>query len=224
MSMMGYVLRLPPNAITKLRADTTLTQGVTSAAVQEASDRQYADAIAQMTPDQRDRAGTRRAKMTEERSKFLLGHPELSRQIAADKDARDRALRTLGALPRVLELQKSWHVLHYLFTGHGYAAETPSDALLSGEPIGDDVGYGPARLQTPALTREFNEFLTKQELEALISRLNFPEMTRLGIYPVFGADETSDAWQEEVRYYFPLLRDYVHQTRVEDDGLLIWLS
>ena len=44
-----------------------------------------------------------------------------------------------------LELDKSWHVLHFLFTGHPSHGPMPAAALLSGgREIGDDLGYGPA--------------------------------------------------------------------------------
>jgi hypothetical protein len=49
-----------------------------------------------------------------------------------------------------LNLEKSWHVLHYLLTGKAEKAPPPvGNAVLGGQDIGGDRGYGPARFLTP---------------------------------------------------------------------------
>jgi hypothetical protein len=54
-----------------------------------------------------------------------------------------------------LNLEKSWHVLHYLLTGKAEKAPPPvGNAILGGQDIGGDLGYGPARFLTPQQVRE----------------------------------------------------------------------
>lgn len=68
--------------------------------------------------------------------------------------APGQVLHTLGPDDRI-DLDKTWHALHYLFTGTAWAGDFPACFLVSsGEPVGDvDVGYGPARSFTPAQTK-----------------------------------------------------------------------
>jgi Domain of unknown function (DUF1877) len=107
--------------------------------------------------------------------------PSAASPAATETDARiadaRAALGALGPIESALSLEKSWHMLHYLFTGHvgtwrpgellpsgtipgedaayGPArlyddVHAPRDLLLSGQVLGEDVGYGPARLHDEA--------------------------------------------------------------------------
>src|SRR3569832_1383456 len=50
-----------------------------------------------------------------------------------------------------VDLDKAWHGIHWLLTGSADpTAETLSDAILGGEGIGEDLGYGPGRLLAAA--------------------------------------------------------------------------
>lgn len=82
--------------------------------------------------------------------------------------------RLFGAKPRVpappvtwrprtdddeVDLDKSWHGLHFLFTGTAWEGEEPACFLvLGGEGIGNDVGYGPARVLMPDDVGRFAAF------------------------------------------------------------------
>ena len=54
-----------------------------------------------------------------------------------------------------IDVDKSWHGMHYLLTGSAEGGTPPLDFLLEGgQTVGDeDVGYGPARVFTAAETR-----------------------------------------------------------------------
>ena len=58
----------------------------------------------------------------------------------------------------------------------------PGDALLTGEELGDDLGYGPARLHDEKETRDFARFLETLDVPRLRERVNYRDMLRLGIY------------------------------------------
>ena len=138
------------------------------------------------------------------------------------------ALAALGPLAPALDLHKSWHMLHYLFTGEIGPAKSPADALMSGEELGEDLGYGPPRLHDAQATRGIGEFLgtlTPQELQA---RINLPAMQRAGVYasPMgarAGAARENEL-RDEVAAYFEPFRDYVLAMAAKQHGLLIWLS
>jgi hypothetical protein len=145
------------------------------------------------------------------------------------QEAKVRArLEQLGPFEQPLDLEKSWHILHYLFTGHIDASKAPGDALLTGEELGDDVGYGPARLHDEKETQDFARFLAGSDVARLQGLVNYREMSRAGIYSMPmgpGSDAEYDAGlRAEVGSYFPPLREYVVRMAAKQFGLLIWLS
>src|ERR1700761_9537434 len=51
---------------------------------------------------------------------------------------------------RSIDLDKAWHGIHWLLTGDSWGGEAPlALAIVGGEDIGPDLGYGPARVVTP---------------------------------------------------------------------------
>ena len=117
---------------------------------------------------------------------------------------------------------------HYLLTGHIGPASAPGDLLLTGQDLGEVVGYRPARLHDPLETHSFSQFLESQDLSNIQMRVNFKEMTQLNLYGVpFGRGSESEFETElrnEVGLYFPLLRDYVRGMSDRANGLLVWNS
>ncbi len=105
-----------------------------------------------------------------------------------------------------VSLDKAWHGLHYLLCG---AAEPAPGALgqavLGGDEIGEDLGYGPARCFTAAQTSEMAQALQAPSLEATLrARFNPAEMTSFGLYPG-GWDVNGVTWLIDA---FHILRDF----------------
>jgi hypothetical protein len=199
-------------------------------------------------------------RMTPEQRAQLEGSQASSAASPAAKEAEARiadaraALGVLGPIEKALSLEKSWHMLHYLFTGHvgtwrpgellpsgtipgedaAYGPDrlydeghAPGDLLLSGQVLGEDVGYGPARLHDETKTLEFSRFLEAQDLARLRARTDFDAMNRAGV--LYGAGEPGDEalhkmLHEEIAIYFQLLRDYVRATADKGNGLMVWIS
>jgi hypothetical protein len=154
--------------------------------------------------------------------KVLRATPSLATDVAmAAMDEGD--VSQFGPLEEALDLQKSWHMMHYLFTGSIDDMRSPGAGLLSGEELGEDIGYGPVRLHGEKATAAFARFLESLDREGLLARMNIAEMTNAGVYSMPGGDE-EDGIREEVGYYFPRLRDYVVQAAQRQGGLLTWLS
>lgn len=135
-------------------------------------------------------------------------------------------LAALGPFEPILALSKTWHVLHYLLTGHADAGESPGDAILTGTPLGSDLGYGPPQLHDASETRAFRDFLAPLDASRLLTRMDFAQMRKLGIYPLVGEPDTEEiqSWRDEVAGIFPKLKAYVDQAWRKGDGLLVWLS
>lgn len=69
---------------------------------------------------------------------------------------------------RTFEVEGAWHILHFLFSGHGDEGPWPASFLISGGlEIGPDLGYGPARMMDPDRVMELAGFLDARSHDAL---------------------------------------------------------
>jgi len=216
MSMLGWVLGLSPPQIAAVRATPSLAVDLAWLTQTEQLQAGLAAALSRLPADKRAELEAR-----------FRSSPVAREADARTADARARVAR-LGQIEQALCLEKSWHILHYVFTGHVDDASAPGDALLTGEPLGDDLGYGPARVHDEKETQAFAGFLAALDAARLEQRVNYQDMARAGVYSV-PIGQGSDAQREgelraEVATYFPRLRDYVGRMAARHNGLLIWLS
>jgi hypothetical protein len=223
MGMVCNLLGLTPAQMSALQGSPSLVDPVTTVAQADAGDRRFAEHIATLPPDKRQEAETRKREMEL--------RPEM-KAVHAERDQARIKLSDFMPFEAALDLDKSWHILHYLMTGQfGLdGASDISDGLLGGDDIGDDlVGYGPARLLDAASTKRFAEFLRMQDAQTMKSRVNHEEMMRLRVYGVpWGAGNVSESEVQmrdlDVGVYFPRLREYVLSMAANGNGLLIWLT
>jgi hypothetical protein len=84
----------------------------------------------------------------------------------------------------VLDLQKGWHGLHFLFTGTALEAELPNGFLVSGglDLDTEDDDSAPRLLNTDQV-REIDAFLQSLSRDALMRRYDARRMTEFEIYP-----------------------------------------
>ncbi|MGZ4961322.1 MAG: YfbM family protein [Limisphaerales bacterium] len=143
-------------------------------------------------------------------------------------------LRTsaLGVLPEqdVLDLDKAWHGLHFLFTGSDWEGEFPEGFLVScGEPIGDeDVGYGPARSFTPEEVAQIATFLDCVDEATLRQRLDPHRMMELEIYPTYPGLRPEDVDLEDEWEYFTdtlhRMKQFVREAAAKNMALLVYIN
>lgn len=161
----------------------------------------------------------------------VKGIRRLSPRIPDDVDQYLREAESMAADLRqpgpddVFHLDKAWHILHYLFTGHADPATGPAATLCGGEKVGQKLIYGPARLIDIAPTREFADFLDQQTTAELHRRADIAGMHALKVY---GCDEPSPPYEKRahqwIRQYLPALRGFVRGAADRSDGLLMWLQ
>lgn len=124
-----------------------------------------------------------------------------------------------------LDLHKSWHVLHYLFTGTAWEGEMPAATLLlGGQEVGDDLGYGPARILPAADAARFGRFLDGVDLEQLAPRLDAKAMQKLDIYGAPQGDDDAMDLRVELDHYLPKLQAFMAAAAQKNSGLLIWME
>jgi hypothetical protein len=219
MSIICSVLGVTPAQINALRAKPALASKLALVARIDLLRSHLDDLTKRMTPEQR-------AQFEASQAQFAAS-PAAKEAEARVADAR-AALVPLRPIEKSLSLEKSWHMLHYLLTGHAGTGHAPGDLLLSGEELGDDVGYGPARLHDEIKTSEFSRFLEGQGLARLQAHVDFDAMDRAGVlYGLkqgLGSEAERQMLHQEIALYFQLLRDYVRATAEKGDGLMVWIS
>jgi hypothetical protein len=143
----------------------------------------------------------------------------LEDELSVD-EARSR-IAGIGVLEEPLDLANGYRDLHYAFTGHSVfttdPSDAPGDALMTGEPLGRALTYGPARLHDVAATREIARFLNGLDLAQLRAR------ARAGMW-----NDIDPRMLEVARELFDGLflgfRRYVTRMAEQQYGLLIWLT
>jgi hypothetical protein len=122
------------------------------------------------------------------------------------------------------DLEKTWHGLHFVFTGVADEAAAPFGYLLSGgEEVGDDLGYGPARYLTPAEVREFRDALNTISDQEFDRRFDLAAMERFDIYPGIWDEDRVDLL-EEYTDCFVMLKDDLDAIVKAGDGMLIGIA
>lgn len=207
MSMNCSLLGLAPDQVSRVRADPALAP----AAIKVLNEETHWAFFAKPLPNQP-------ADQLEQLKKDWL------ERVAR---ARER-LVGFGSLEEPLELDKSWHVLHYVFSGGVGGEALPAGALFAGDEVGPDVGYGPARLLGEDAVRQFSDFLGALSVESLEQRIDLGRMTQLGIYGTPFGQWPAAVYERELREWvgatFPPLKAYVGKMAQLGYGLLIWLS
>jgi hypothetical protein len=119
------------------------------------------------------------------------------------------------------ELEKAWHGLHLVLTGRADEAPPPLGYLLSGgEEVGEDLGYGAARLLMPPEVQAFRDALKMISEAEFDARFDLGALERNDVYPHIW-DEDRDELLEEYQMYFEQLKNDLDQTAAAGEGLLI---
>lgn len=143
----------------------------------------------------------------------------------ARKPSRQRT-RVLEPVSQSLryDVDKHWHILHYLFTGTAWEGTHPRAFLASGgSPIGCDRGYGPPRLFVPDELLEISTFLETLTMEVFASGYSLESIKAEALYygqPGASAEERSaelNALWEGVGE----IRQFVAGAAKQGDGILV---
>lgn len=136
--------------------------------------------------------------------------------FAAAEDAPD------GTSDVFLDVDKSWHMIHFLLTGDAlFESDSPyGDVVMGGEPLGDDQGYGPARVLTPERVKAAAAVLADLPGAELWSRFDAGEAQTEAIYPDIW-DEGDEARDYVLGYYEDLRRLYAKAAEAGDGMALL---
>ncbi len=127
----------------------------------------------------------------------------------------------------LVDLDKSWHILHYLLTGSDWEGPFPQGFLVScGRAVGDiDIGYGPARSFSSEEVREIAAYLKMLDRVSLRGRLAPDRLRGLEIYPSYWtkSEDLEDDW-ERLESGIGCLTDFVGETAERGMALLVYIN
>ncbi len=120
---------------------------------------------------------------------FLVVKPEQADELVHDPAAVAAFLADavedqdeLGA--DFLDVDKSWHGIHFLLTGSAAPGDGPlASVVFAPTTIGADVGHGPARLLMPSEVIEVSKALAPMTADKLKRQCDWNVMNEREIYP-----------------------------------------
>lgn len=120
-----------------------------------------------------------------------------------------------------MSLEKAWHGLHYLMTGHSRKGDAPLCFLChDGEEMGPRLSYGRVRLFRPAFLERLRSALAALSDDELWRRYDSDKLAREQIYPDIW-DEPEEDLREEYLSYFRELKQLIERSCREGTNLAV---
>jgi hypothetical protein len=123
-----------------------------------------------------------------------------------------------------LDIDKTWHIIHFLLNGQPWDGEWPLGALVMGgtEISDEDVGYGPARYLTPAEVREVSAAVNALPADALLSRFDSDAVRKAEIYPEGWSGSAED--RDYIGGYYTQLQAFFGAAAEAGEVMVIYLN
>lgn len=139
--------------------------------------------------------------------------------IVADPDSLDEFLEVDD--DKQLDVDKSWHGIHFLLTGSAWEGKPPlSLAVLGGTEIGDDNGYGPTRYLTANEVKTVAAALKDITPAQLVQRQTPAQMKAAELYSSDGSRDDMEC----IREHYGQLRKFYLAAADRGDAVLLDLS
>lgn len=122
-----------------------------------------------------------------------------------------------------IDVDKAWHGIHYLLVGREEAGTEPlAWAVLGGEQVGDEMGYGPARFLQPEQVHDIAAWLPDDTV--FKSRFDPKAMEKAGIYPDGIWEGDGDGTLDFLLENYRELVAFYKSAAERGDGAILWLS
>jgi hypothetical protein len=221
MSMNGYLLAVTPEQAERLRREPGLVSRVTTG-----GDTMDGAALSAMLEEglRGSRAGCLWAWLPASWRRRMI--EAVADDDAGGADAADDAdpvdMSDFGV---PCPLHKEWHLLHFALTGKVDAAPGPAgDAILGGDEVGPDLGYGPARLLTPGAVAAVAAWLGPLGAVGVVGRLDLTAIPEEVYGADFVAEEDPDEVHETLLEAAELLVAFYREAAAKGAAALVWLS
>lgn len=138
---------------------------------------------------------------------------------AATPGPTDAPLEGVG---QHLALHKDWNLLHFALTGASGEAPGPAgDVILGGDEVGEDLGYGPARVLMPEKVATVAAFLGELGPAGIMKRFDPRRVPE----DVYGADFARErATRESLRVRAEGVCRFYREAAEQGQAVLLWLD
>ncbi|WP_445629488.1 YfbM family protein [Nostoc sp. DSM 114167] len=128
---------------------------------------------------------------------------------------------------RYLNIDKTWHGLHFLLTGSALPNDPPlTNVVMGGTPLGDpenpDFDFGPARFLSPQEVQEVAKELSKISKTDLEARFDPSALLTADVYP-YVWQEGKEAL-EYITYYYIYVVEFFQEAAKCGDVVLLYIS
>lgn len=125
-----------------------------------------------------------------------------------------------------LNMDKTWHAIHFLLCDSAWIGELPLGfILMGGTEVGEiDAGHGPARVFKPAEVNQIAEALEPITRLELRQRFNGKVFAKNEIYPEIWTMPLEQCLDQYVLEYFEALKEFIVSTRNADNGLIVYMT
>jgi hypothetical protein len=126
-----------------------------------------------------------------------------------------------GHPARYLDIDKTWHIIHFLLNGRAWEGDGPFfDAVLGGSQLTDeDLGYGPARFLDPAEVVATAQALDRVSVDELWSRFDESRVREADLY--WSMDTGS---KDYALVNYEALRTFFRATAQRGEAAILWLA
>ena len=154
-----------------------------------------------------------------------LSREQLAAIVENPAQAEELAYPDDGALPpAALDIDKSWHLIHFLLNGETWGGDGPlSQVVLGGTELPDtDAGYGPFRYLHPEEVQATSKALAEISSEELWSRFDADRAHAAEIYPQGWSGD--DQERGYVQGNFESLQQLYAKAAASGKAMLLYLS
>lgn len=123
-----------------------------------------------------------------------------------------------------LDIDKSWHAIHYTLNESPWGGEGPLAAVvLGGQELGEDIGYGPARYLAPPEVAAVASALELVAPEDFSAKFNPAALDAAEIYPQGWEDSMPEALDYVLDNYRQL-RAFYKAAASRGEAVLVYLN
>ena len=124
-------------------------------------------------------------------------------------------------MARSLDIDKTWHIIHFLLNNHPWEGNGPRfGAVLGGTELTDeDLGYGPARYLTPAEVGATSAAILQIGFAELWSGLDEARIREADLYW-----ETACESEAYVRENYQALQAFFLKAANSNEAVILWLA
>ncbi len=145
-------------------------------------------------------------------------------ELLAQPDNLAAFLYGQAAPENYLDIDKTWHAVHYLLNGETWEGKYPlSEAVMGGQNLGEeDMGYGPARYLAPDAVADVAAALAEISPEALLARYEPAKLKAAEIYPQVWRENDED--RDYIAVNYRALVDFYRGAAAGGDAVIVWIS